>query len=177
MSNTWSRRRFTQDEHGVSAVEFALMLPILLLVLIGSISMFDLFRMAQAGEKSTFTVGDMLSREQDAVTNRKLENLVTFINQTVDPGQVSRLRVSSISRSATGLALDWSEVRGNTAVAMGAIPYDVIPDMATGDSVILTEVFVPHRAFVDWFGLDRIIYNHRAVHRPRFVGKIAYRRN
>lgn len=169
-----SLKRFSRDERGISAVEFALMLPILLAVLVGSVTVFDVFRMAQSAEKSTFTVGDMLSREQNAITDTKLDYLVTFLGQTVDYQGTAALRVSSISKSNGRLVLDWSRVRGDTTIPRSAIPYDIIPDIAPGDSVILTETFVPHRAFVDWFGLDRMIYNHRSVHRPRFVGRIAF---
>lgn len=156
-------RRWRDDERGVSAVEFALLLPLLLAVLLGSVTVFDLFRTAQAAEKATFTVGDMLSRRTDAVTSRLLEEMLTFVNRTVDFDGTARLRVSSIANVAGSLKTEWSETVGDKNLAIAAIDYAIIPQMAVGDSVILTEVFIPHRAFVAGFGLDRITYNNRAV--------------
>lgn len=166
-------RNFARDERGVSAVEFAMLLPVLLFVLLGSVTVFDLFRTQQAAEKGTFTVGDMLSR-QTSISENQLRDMLTFINKTVDYEGQARLRVSSVSNNGGKLVLDWTKSVGNENVALGDIPYGVVPAMASGDSVILTEAMVPHRAFVAGFGVDQITYQNRSVHRPRFVGKIAY---
>jgi Flp pilus assembly protein TadG len=166
-------RRLRQDERGVSAVEFALIVPLLLAVLLGTVTMFDAFRTAQAAEKGTFTVGDMLSR-QTAISQTLLNSMLTFVEKTVNFDGAARLRVSSISNAAGSLVLDWSHSAGDQNLAIDPIDYAVVPDIAVGDSVVLTEVFIPHRAFIAGFGFDRIVYNNKAVTRPRFVGKIAW---
>jgi Flp pilus assembly pilin Flp len=162
-----------RDERGVSAVEFALIVPLLLAVLLGTVTMFDAFRTAQAAEKGTFTVGDMLSR-QTAISQTLLNSMVTFVEKTVNFDGSARLRVSSISNVSGTLTLDWSHAAGDQSLVIDPIDYAIVPDIAVGDSVVLTEVFVPHRAFVPGFGFDRIVYNNKAVTRPRFVGKIAW---
>lgn len=166
-------RSLRRDERGASGVEFALILPLLLAVLLGTVTLFDLFRTAQSAEKGAFTVGDMLSR-QTAINSATLTGMVTFIKNSVDFRGEPRLRVSSISNVGGTLTLDWSHTVGNEDIEIAAIDYSVIPTIAVNDSVILTEVFVPHRAFVATFGLDDVIYRNRAVHRPRFVSKIAW---
>lgn len=164
---------FRRDERGVSAVEFALLMPILLLLLMGTVTIFDLFRTAQSAEKGTFTVGDMLSR-QTAISDVLLNSMLTFVTNTVEHQGSARLRVSSISNNAGTLKLEWSKVVGNSSIDMGTLSYADIPTMASGDSVLLTEVYIPHRAFIAGFGVDQVMFQNRAVHRPRFVGKIAY---
>ena len=167
------RASFRRDESGVSAVEFALLLPVLLALLMGTVTLFDLFRTAQSAEKGTFTVGDMLSR-QTAISDALLNSMLTFVQNTVEYQGSARLRVSSISNTGGKLVLDWSKNVGNQTIAMAAMRYNDIPTLAVGDSVLLTEIFVPHRAFIAGFGVDSVMFENRAIHRPRFVGKIAY---
>jgi Flp pilus assembly protein TadG len=166
-------QKLLRDRHGASAVEFALVMPLLLAVILGTVTVFDLFRTAQSAEKGTFTVGDMLSR-QTVINTTTLASMATFIQQSVDFDGTARLRISSISNIAGTLVLDWSQTAGDTGIAIEAIDYSVIPDIAINDSVILTETYIPHRAFVPAFGLDQIVYSNKAVHRPRFVSKIAW---
>jgi len=162
-----------KDDRGVSGIEFALLLPLLLALLLGTVTIFDLFRTAQSAEKSTFSVGDMISRHTSADTSL-LNEMVTFVEKTVSLSGKARMRVSSISKKSGKLILDWSKVVGNTAITLDTLTYDLVPDIAEGDSVILTETYMPYRAFVAGFGFDRFTFNNKAVHRPRFVGKIAF---
>lgn len=165
--------RLRKDQFGASAVEFALVLPMILMVLLGSVTVFDVFRTAQAAEKGTFTVGDMLSR-QTVISQALLTSMLTFVDKTVNHDGAARLRASSISNVNGTLVTDWSHSVGDQTLAIAAVDYALVPNIAVGDSVILTEVFIPHRAFVAGFGFDRITYANKAVHRPRFVGKIVY---
>lgn len=162
-----------RDERAGSAVEFALLLPLLLALLLGTVTVFDVFRTSQSAEKGTFTVGDILSRQR-VVSTALLGDMLTLIDKTVDNDGRPRLRVSSISNVAGKLELDWSKTAGNQDIVLGSIDYGLVPQIAPGDSVILTETFIPHRAFVAGFGFDHLVFNNKAAHRPRFIGKIAF---
>ena len=166
-------QRFRRDERASSAVEFALLLPLLLAVLLGTVTLFDLFRNQQNLEKATFTVGDVLSRQ--TTTNQTfIDSMTTLVRKLVPTASDAGLRISSISNRGGTLSLDWSRVSGDSTAIDPAIPYEVVPDIAAGDSVILTETFVPHRAMIAGFGVDELTFKFRAVHRPRFVSAVAY---
>jgi Flp pilus assembly pilin Flp len=165
--------RLHKDENGASAVEFALLVPVLLLVLMGTVTLFDMFRTSQSVEKVTFTVGDILSR-QTSISGATLTSMLSLVRNTVPTANDGGLRVSSISKKGNKFELLWSKTAGaSAAIGTTAIPYDIVPDMANGDSVILTESFIPHSAMFAGFGVDLITFRARAVQRPRFVSSIA----
>lgn len=165
-------RRFTRDRLGASAVEFALLVPVLLLLLLGTVTLFDLFRNLQSVEKATFTVGDMMSRET-GMDKAKLNSMLALMRQMVPTARDGGLRVSSISRQGEKLIVNWSEPVGDN-VPSTPLPADILPEIADGDSVLLTESFVPHRALADIAGFEVILFQARAAHRPRFVSAIKF---
>jgi Flp pilus assembly protein TadG len=163
------------DQRGASAVEFALFAPVLLMLLLGSVTIFHMFRTAQNLEKATYTVGDILSR-QTVVSNDVMTNMLSLTTHSVAIVRDGALRVTSISRVGSGLVVDWTKTVGKTAaVGNTALPLSVVPDIANGDSVLVTETFVPYSALVSGFGLDQITFHYRAVQRPRFVGSIVFK--
>ncbi|MBJ3786736.1 TadE/TadG family type IV pilus assembly protein [Devosia sediminis] len=162
-----------RNERGASIIEFALLAPVLLFLLLGTVTLFDLFRTLQNVEKATFTVGDMMSRENAAMTQAKLDNMLTLVRQMLPTANDGGLRVSSIVKQGGLLVVKWTKTVGSN-VPTTALPASVIPDVAEGDSVILTESFVPHRAAFGLFGADSVVFGAQAAHRPRFVSAIAF---
>jgi Flp pilus assembly protein TadG len=165
--------RFFRDRRGASAVEFALLAPVLITLLLGAVTVFDLFRTLQNVEKATFTVGDMMSREFD-MNSSKLSSMLTLMREMVSSANDGGLRVSSITRRNGNLVTDWSRSTGQ-AVPTTPVSTVNLPRIAEGDSVLLTETFVPHNAFVASFGLDAVTFRGKVAHRPRFVTSMAFR--
>ncbi|MHA6296898.1 TadE/TadG family type IV pilus assembly protein [Devosia sp. CAU 1758] len=164
--------RLRRDERGASIVEFALLAPVLLLLLIGTVTLFDLFRNLQSVEKATFTVGDMMSR-QTAMSQATLDEMLSLMRHMVPTASDGGLRVSSIVKEDGVLVVRWSHKAGMN-VPDTPLPESVIPDIAEGDSVLLTESFVPHRAFSGAFGVGAVTFGTQSAHRPRFVSSIAF---
>lgn len=162
--------RLGRDESGSSAIEFALLAPVLVALLLGTVTIFDVFRNVQAVEKATYTVGDMLSRET-SVDMAKLNGMLTLMRNIVPTASDGGLRISSISRVDDKFVVDWTRDLGQ-AVPSTPLPASLLPTIANGDSVLLTESFVPHRAFIATFGFDFLTFGSQSVHRPRFVSSI-----
>jgi Flp pilus assembly protein TadG len=164
--------RLRRNESGASIIEFALLAPVLLFLLVGAVTLFDLFRTQQSVEKATFTVGDMLSRAQ-VLTENDLDNMLVLLRNIVPAANEGGLRISSIVKSQGSLVVRWSEPVG-TAVPSTPLPTSILPDIAEGDSVLLTESFVPYQAFMTGFGLDFVTFTGQSAHRPRVVSSITF---
>jgi Flp pilus assembly protein TadG len=169
---TSALKTFIEDKKGASIVEFALLAPILLALLLGTVTLFDLFRNLQGVEKATFTVGDMMSRETE-MNQSKLNSMLTLMRQMMPTASDGGLRVSSFTRKNGAFLLNWSKPVG-LAVPTTPVVTTGLPSVAEGDSVLITESFVPHRAFVATFGLDAFTFRSTAIHRPRFVTKLNF---
>lgn len=164
--------RFWRNQRGSSIVEFALLVPVLLLLLIGTVTLFDLFRNLQSVEKATFTVGDMMSR-QTAMSQSTLDGMLLLMRNMVPTASDGGLRVSSIGKQGGVMVVRWTHQVGSN-VPNTPLPAGIIPDVAEGDSVLLTESFVPHQAFSGAFGIGAITFEAQSAHRPRFVSSIAF---
>lgn len=175
MAPSLRTRRFWRDTSGVAATEFAVIIPVLLFLLMGTMAIFDLFRTSQNVEKATFTIGDVLSR-QTVIDDQFLDSVYAIFTRLV-PGAAegSSLRVSSIGRNGEAFVVLWTKPRGDSdALSAIDIPLDTLPDIAEGNSVILTETYLPHRSFFAAVGIDTITYANQAAYRPRFVSAIAF---
>jgi Flp pilus assembly protein TadG len=168
------RAGLLRNEEGVAAIEFALVLPLLIMVLMGSVSIFDLYRSAQRAEKATFTIGDMISRQQ-IMNAASMTSHHTLLTKLARGSSNTALRVSSITRVNNDFVVQWTKTVGNTAtIGTATIPFDVVPVIPAGDSVVLTETFVPRNAIFAGFGVTAYTAHTEAAHRPRFVSAITW---
>lgn len=165
-------QRWRRDERGASIVEFALLAPVLLLLLLGTVTLFDLFRNLQSVEKATFTVGDMMSR-QTVMSQATLNDMLSLMRHMVPTVSDGGIRVSSIGKQGGVLVVRWTHKAGDN-VPDTPLLASIIPDVAEGDSVLLTESFVPHHAFSGAFGIGSVTFGTQSAHRPRFVSSIAF---
>lgn len=163
-----------RDKSGAVAIEFALVTPLLLIILLGAVTIFDLFRTAQNADKATFTIGDIISR-QSVMNGAMMTSMHSLLKHSVGGSQQSAMRVSSIAKTSGNLVLQWSKTVGQAAAVNGAaIPYSIVPNIAEGDSVVLTETFVPRKAIFAGFGVSTFNARTKSAHRPRFVSAITF---
>ncbi|MBX8825769.1 TadE/TadG family type IV pilus assembly protein [Ochrobactrum sp. SFR4] len=107
-------RKFSKDERGVSAVEFALLLPVLIIIYAG---VADVSRGVDANRKVnrvSSVVGDLVSR-QISVLPAQLDDIFTIGSTIMVPSvaapqiRISFLKVERVNNSNTFIVrLDWS---------------------------------------------------------------------
>jgi hypothetical protein len=91
-----STRRFLHDESGLVLAETLIMLPLLVWTFIALFVYWDTFRVMNVTQKATYSIADLLSRQED-VTPEFLDgllNVMTFLTPGLFADQ--RLRITSI---------------------------------------------------------------------------------
>ena len=167
-------RRFLADRKGVAAIEFAFMLPLLLVIMLAAVSLFVVFHDAKTSEKSTFTVGDIVSRRTTVDTDFLKSCYQMFLRMTNRTDKTVKFRISSIKKEGGVFKVVWSyPVAPQTALATGDIPTARLPLVTEGDSLILVESVVVPPTINDFLPITIADYNNIEAVRPRFTSAIS----
>jgi len=149
---TWRgwARAFRNGESGVAAVEFALILPIMLMLYIGMVEGSALISMDRKVQTVSGAVGDLVARSNGTLSTSTLDNYVKIAGGIMTPYPSDQLVqiVTQVKVDTAGKAtVDWSRrYVGEAAQTTGAhvkgavfaLPAEVVA-IATGEYVIVTE--------------------------------------
>jgi Flp pilus assembly protein TadG len=103
--------RFWRAQAGVAAVEFALILPIMLLVYIGTIEASSLISMDRKVQTASGAVGDLIARSDGSITTAELEDYIGAAGGILTPYSPTPLIqiVTQVRLDINGNAIvDWS---------------------------------------------------------------------
>lgn len=191
-------RRFRDQEDGLVLVEFLILLPLLIWVFIALFVYWDAFRTVNLGQKATYSVSDLISRQSEVDT--------TFVNgmQTVteyllhDSSDV-RLRITSVKykEEEDRLYVLFSRSPGNKMPALSNLSVNTaafrarIPMMADQDSVVVVETEVDYRPGTFWYtgrsgltgelrfsfdvGIPPSTFRNFVVTRPRYYLQVCFK--
>lgn len=170
-------RRFVRAEEGVAAVEFALILPLLLLLYLGSIEASSLFTVDRRVEVISTTVADLVARwnpNQGAITDDVLSDYFRAAEGIIvpyDDGALTQV-VSVLEVDEDGIAeVVWScAYNGGTSLDAGDI-YELGEQMQTlsaGGFVVAATTRYPYRPVLGMVFKDAITLENEALFLPRF---------
>ncbi|MDQ3126413.1 MAG: pilus assembly protein [Pseudomonadota bacterium] len=164
--------RLGRDERGVSAVEFALLAPVLIAFYFGMAEFCQGFMAQKRMGHVSSMVADLVAQEETVAT-ANLDDIFDIGGLIMKPFSTLALqqRVSSVTRTSGVAKVDWSRGDGMTARVVGStitLPTDLISD---GESVIVSEATYDYDSPVDYFmpGITR--FSHIYYLRPRTVDK------
>lgn len=167
-------RRFLRDEGGAMSIEFLLVFPLLVFVLMGAVVFFEGFRARANSVKATYTIADALSREhQEPITPEYLDNLYRLYGGLLPKERPETMRVTVIEYDEDEEAYEvrWSESRGagKRVVDADLVPVadELIPDMYDGEVGIIVET-VSRYSPAFGVGIQPLSIRNTMILRPSF---------
>ncbi len=185
-------RKFKKDQDGVALVEFAMLLPLLMLLAAGSFEVGRYALLTQKRDRIAATVGDLVARAE-ALTAAEIDNLFNatdFLARPFDFAGDGMVVISSvIGRNGQPPLIIGQRVRGaitGQASHVGALNGNaLLPESFTaasgqtledGETVIVAEVFYDYSPYMTGdIGLfNNMIFYRNAFFRPRLSETITF---
>lgn len=167
-------RRFVRAKKGLAALEFAIIAPMMIFLLFGSVDLIDMLGADQRSQNVASSLADVVARD-DAVSNDEVTGLWAAIDVLMFPDDTSTLkvRVTSVSIiNATTARVVWSEghgMSGHVVNSTVALPAQM---MQPGSSVIWTETDYGYETPLGFLLTGPVSLRHDAYRRSRLVDPI-----
>jgi Flp pilus assembly protein TadG len=168
-------RRFAADQGGVSAVEFAILLPLMLTMYLGGV---EISQAVSADRKVTLvahTVGDLTAQATN-VTTADMTNVLNAASAVAYPFPVSNLKVTvtsvCIDSTGTKATVAWSKTL-NGSVRTGTVT-SLIPTalMIANTSLVWGEASYAFKPTIGWTITGTLTMNDKFFLRPRQSGSV-----
>jgi Flp pilus assembly protein TadG len=114
-------RRLLRDKRGVSAVEFAMLLPLMITLYLGGVEVSQAVAVDRKATLIARSVADLIA-QSTTVTNADMSNILAATAAIIVPYSDAKLKitVSSVAIDNNGLAkIAWSDTKNGTARAVG----------------------------------------------------------
>jgi Flp pilus assembly protein TadG len=174
-------RAFRHDRRGVSALEFALIAPIMLTAYVGMTELSSAMMNQRRVSHSASAVGDLAAQYQ-TLQLTDVNNIfaaATIILQPF-PTTTLQLRLTSVTQQSGGkYVVDWSEVNQSGSMSkygVGAtLPSSTIPTgllANTGDSLIISESKYTYTSPIAYTLPTALNFNNAFYLKPRYGSTI-----
>lgn len=169
-------RNFLKDRRGVSAVEFALIAPILIMTYLALVELTLGMMASRRTSHLAATIGD-LAAQSESLTTANITDLWEIGATMLQPfatGTDLKIRLTSVTMGADNVArIDWSEPH-NTSDFTDGDPISTITtdQIAAGESLIMTEVEYDYTSPIGKFLPGESTFKDTFFHHPRNGAKV-----
>ena len=174
-------QRFVGDDRATITMEFMIMAPMLFWAYLSTQVFFDGYRMSTLGQKAAYTVGDVLSRETQAITPEYIDTLYNLALLMSNNRNENAMRVTAIQWDGDNdePTLLWSHVRGSGSVQRGSSSMapltqgnmpalsSQLPSMADHEPLIIVEIWIDWNPFIS-IGITTLPIDAFIFTRPRY---------
>jgi Flp pilus assembly protein TadG len=169
-------RRLIGDRTGVAAVEFALLLPIMIMLYIGGLEFSDGFTIKRKVTNTTSALGDLITRTEE-ISKSEMTDILEAASAVIAPYEVGNLKikVSGVTIDSKSVAtVDWSEAQNDTPLAKDTKM--TLPDGVTiPDSfLVVVEVHYNFDPAIGYAITGSIDINDTFYLKPRLSDTICY---
>lgn len=168
--------RLLRDTRGVSAVEFAMILPIIVILAVGTIEFGRLLLLTQKLQNGSFILADLTARDRVA-SRADLENVFFALTNIIQPFEFATAGTAILTSVSAAVddapVVNWQLSGAGTLAAESRVGAEgeaaILPEaleISAGETVIVAEVFYD---FQPIFGVTtgaRLLHKV-AYHRPR----------
>jgi Flp pilus assembly protein TadG len=166
--------RFRRREDGVSAVEFALILPAMLILFFGCVEVGDALTIDRKVSHVASTISDLVTQSK-SVTSTDVSNILNAAATIMSPysSATLKMKVSGITMDSKGKAtVAWSKASNDTALTKGD-PITVPTAIATPSTfVVVAEVHYPYTPTVGYVMTGTFDLKSTFYLRPRVSDKV-----
>jgi len=173
MTGLWARLwpKFWRDQRGVSAVEFALIAPVLITFYFGFAETTQAMMAKRRASHVASTIGDLVAQDS-VMTNAKIADLFTIGATLLAPFPAAplKMRITSVTANASGdVRVDWSDGYGGLAALSNGSAYSGIPAglITANQSLIISEVSYSYDSPIKKYVPDTLNWNSKYYLRPR----------
>lgn len=137
-------RRFGVDARGVSALEFALIAPLLIVIYFGVGELCEAMMAQRRAAHAASAVGDLATQNQTLAAS-DVSDIFAAATTILAPFPTTnlKLRMTSVTQNSSGVAkVDWACQQGGMSVQAAGATYSGLPSgilSSSGDSVIVAE--------------------------------------
>jgi Flp pilus assembly protein TadG len=179
----WKLCRFRKAQSGAAAVEFALVLPIMLMLYIGANEASALVSMDRKVQFISGAVGDLVARSENGITGETLLDYVNIASGIISPYVAPDMEqiVTQVKVSSSGEAVvDWSKGYKNQVLdsslgleknSIYKLP-EAVTKIAPGQYVIIAETRLPYLPLYGIIFDAPVTLSRANFYLPRFGGRI-----
>ena len=169
---------FWRREDGNLAIEAMIIFPILFWAFLAMIVFFDAYRQHGLNQKAAYTIGDLVSRQSDAIDSDFLEGSRELFDTLIRSSNETSLRVTSVWYDAASdtYMRDWSESDGTEPPATEeevAGWRDLLPVLPNFESITVVETVSRYEAPFNVGIVSHEIRNFIFT-RPRYAPNITW---
>lgn len=171
---------FARNTDGSVNIEAILFFPFLIALMSSTIVFYDAFRKDSLAQKAAYTIGDMISRETDAIDATVVTSARELAAAMVDMHKSDvTVRVTQVTwnKNAAEYRRNWSKRSGNLVPVMQNTDVnamaDELPTLKPGERIILVDIIVDYEWPID-LGIDNFEIMNTIYTRPRFAPKLAW---
>lgn len=175
-------RRFARARSGVSAVEFALILPLMILLYAGSVELSEALAVDRKVNRVASTVGDLVA-QNDSITQTQLNDIFAASSAIVEPYPTTTLKIMvmavAISNTNPKQSIAWVKVNDGSTPPTTPV---TVPDSIAkvGSHIIVAQVSYnftsPFSSFMKGItGKESYSLNHTFMMRPRVSEQVTWK--